>query len=33
MALIKTGIRLPLTWLTPDCFAVVKEAMQQAEVF
>jgi 4-hydroxy-tetrahydrodipicolinate synthase len=32
MALIKTGIRLPLTWLTSDCFAAVKEAMQQAEV-
>ncbi|MBT3336278.1 MAG: 4-hydroxy-tetrahydrodipicolinate synthase [Methylococcales bacterium] len=32
MALIKTGIRLPLTWLTSDCFAQLKEAMQQAEV-
>ena len=32
MGLIDRGIRLPLTWLTPDCFAVVKEAMQQAEV-
>ena len=32
MGLIDQGIRLPLTWLTADCFAVVKEAMQQAEV-
>jgi len=32
MALMKIGIRLPLTWLTSDCYAVVKKAMQQAEV-
>lgn len=32
MGLITKGIRLPLTWLTEDCFAVVRSAMQQAEV-
>ncbi|MCF6204761.1 MAG: 4-hydroxy-tetrahydrodipicolinate synthase [Methylococcaceae bacterium] len=32
MGLIKKGIRLPLTWLTDDCFEVVRNAMQQAEV-
>jgi len=32
MGLIKKGIRLPLTWLTNDCFEAVRNAMQQAEV-
>ncbi|MFZ2727071.1 MAG: 4-hydroxy-tetrahydrodipicolinate synthase [Methylococcaceae bacterium] len=32
MGLMKQGIRLPLTWLTEDCFDVVLEAMRQAEV-
>jgi 4-hydroxy-tetrahydrodipicolinate synthase len=32
MGLIGKGIRLPLTWLTPDCFDAVREAMRQAEV-
>ncbi len=32
MGLIPRGIRLPLTWLTEDCFPVVRSAMQQAEV-
>jgi 4-hydroxy-tetrahydrodipicolinate synthase len=26
------GIRLPLTWLTDDCFEAVRDAMRQAEV-
>lgn len=30
MGLIARGIRLPLTWLTPDCEARVRAAMQQA---
>ena len=32
MGLMKNGIRLPLTWLTPDCFDAVRAAMRQAEV-
>lgn len=32
MGLIHKGIRLPLTWLTEDCFDAVRAAMQQAEV-
>jgi len=32
MGLIAKGIRLPLTWLTEDCFDVVRRAMRQAEV-
>jgi len=32
MGLISKGIRLPLTWLTQDCFEVVRAAMHQAEV-
>ena len=32
MGLIGTGIRLPLTWLTDDCFDTVRDAMRQAEV-
>lgn len=32
MGLMGNGIRLPLTWLTPDCFDAVRAAMQQAEV-
>jgi 4-hydroxy-tetrahydrodipicolinate synthase len=32
MGLIDKGIRLPLTWLTEDCFASVRAAMRQAEV-
>ena len=32
MGLIGKGIRLPLTWLTEECFDVVKDAMRQAEV-
>lgn len=32
MGLITKGIRLPLTWLTNDCFEAVRNAMQQAEV-
>ena len=32
MGLMDKGIRLPLTWLTPDCFATVREAMRQAQV-
>jgi len=32
MGLIGKGIRLPLTWLTPDCFDTVRNAMQQAGV-
>ena len=30
--LIGKGIRLPLTWLTEDCFESVRDAMQQADV-
>jgi 4-hydroxy-tetrahydrodipicolinate synthase len=32
MGLMGKGIRLPLTWLTEDCFDVVRNAMRQAEV-
>ncbi len=32
MGLMGKGIRLPLTWLTPNCEAVVKQAMVQAGV-
>ena len=32
MDLIGKGIRLPLTWLTEDCFESVRDAMQQADV-
>ena len=32
MGLIGKGIRLPLTWLTEDCFNAVRDAMRQAEV-
>ena len=32
MGLMAKGIRLPLTWLTADCFEPVRKAMQQAHV-
>lgn len=32
MGLIKKGIRLPLTWLTSDCYEAVRDAMHQAQV-
>jgi len=32
MGLMAKGIRLPLTWLTEDCFDAVRDAMRQAEV-
>ena len=32
MGLMRKGIRLPLTWLTEDCFDAVRAAMRQAEV-
>ncbi|WP_024297518.1 4-hydroxy-tetrahydrodipicolinate synthase [Methylomicrobium lacus] len=32
MGLMPRGIRLPLTWLTPDCFETVRAAMRQAGV-
>ena len=32
MGLIGKGIRLPLTWLSADCFDLVRDAMHQAEV-
>ncbi|UOA07717.1 4-hydroxy-tetrahydrodipicolinate synthase [Methylobacter sp. S3L5C] len=32
MGLMGKGIRLPLTWLTEDCFTVVRDAMRKAEV-
>jgi 4-hydroxy-tetrahydrodipicolinate synthase len=32
MGLMGKGIRLPMTWLTEDCFDAVREAMRQAEV-
>jgi 4-hydroxy-tetrahydrodipicolinate synthase len=32
MGLMGKGIRLPLTWLTEDCFDTVRDAMRQAEV-
>jgi 4-hydroxy-tetrahydrodipicolinate synthase len=31
MGLMNKGIRLPLTWLSADCFAAVRDAMRQAE--
>lgn len=31
MGLIEKGIRLPMTWLTSDCEALVKQAMSAAE--
>jgi 4-hydroxy-tetrahydrodipicolinate synthase len=32
MGLIQKGIRLPLTWLSPECFKTVRAAMYQAGV-
>ncbi len=32
MGLMGKGIRLPLTWLTEDCFDAVRDAMRQAGV-
>ncbi|MGR9051996.1 MAG: 4-hydroxy-tetrahydrodipicolinate synthase [Gammaproteobacteria bacterium] len=32
MGLIGKGIRLPMTWLSDDCFEAVRAAMRQAEV-
>jgi 4-hydroxy-tetrahydrodipicolinate synthase len=32
MGLMPCGIRLPLTWLTPDCYDAVRDAMRQAGV-
>ncbi|MFZ2407237.1 MAG: 4-hydroxy-tetrahydrodipicolinate synthase [Methylobacter sp.] len=32
MGLMGKGIRLPLTWLTEDCFDAVRDAMRQAEI-
>ena len=32
MGLMQKGIRLPLRWLTEDCFETVRNAMRQAEV-
>ncbi len=32
MGLMDKGIRLPLTWLTEDCYETVRNAMRQAEV-
>jgi 4-hydroxy-tetrahydrodipicolinate synthase len=32
MGLIAKGIRLPLTWLTEDCYDAVRQAMQQADI-
>ncbi|MEY3287835.1 MAG: hypothetical protein RLZZ419_77 [Pseudomonadota bacterium] len=32
MGLMGKGIRLPLTWLTEDCFTIVRDAMRKAEV-
>lgn len=32
MGLMQKGIRLPLTWLTPDCEEIVRAAMRQAGV-
>jgi len=32
MGLMQQGIRLPLTWLTEDCYETVRNAMNQAEV-
>ena len=32
MGLMNNGIRLPLTWLTEDCFAQVRDAMHKANI-
>jgi 4-hydroxy-tetrahydrodipicolinate synthase len=32
MGLMEKGIRLPLTWLTEDCFDTVRDAMRQAGI-
>ncbi|MCF7986340.1 MAG: 4-hydroxy-tetrahydrodipicolinate synthase [Methylovulum sp.] len=32
MGLMGRGIRLPLTWLTEDCFDTVRDAMRQADI-
>ena len=32
MGLMAKGIRLPLTWLTEDCYDTVRQAMQQADI-
>jgi len=32
MGLMEKGIRLPLTWLSEDCFSEVRIAMQQANI-
>jgi 4-hydroxy-tetrahydrodipicolinate synthase len=32
MGLMDKGIRLPLTWLTEDCFEAVRDAMQLADI-
>ncbi|MEQ1484295.1 4-hydroxy-tetrahydrodipicolinate synthase [Methyloglobulus sp.] len=32
MGLMAKGIRLPLTWLTEDCYGTVRQAMQQADI-
>jgi 4-hydroxy-tetrahydrodipicolinate synthase len=32
MGFIAHGIRLPLTWLTEECYTTVREAMRQAGV-
>jgi 4-hydroxy-tetrahydrodipicolinate synthase len=32
LGLMTKGIRLPLTWLTPDCFNAVRDAMHEAQV-
>ena len=32
MGLMGKGIRLPLTWLTEDCFEAVSQAMRQADI-
>jgi 4-hydroxy-tetrahydrodipicolinate synthase len=32
MGLMAKGIRLPLTWLTEDCYGTVRQAMRQADI-
>ena len=32
MGLMSKGIRLPLTWLTEDCYSPIRDAMHKAEV-
>jgi 4-hydroxy-tetrahydrodipicolinate synthase len=32
MGLMGKGIRLPLTWLTEDCYEIVRQAMRQADI-